>query len=307
MNFKFDCIIPVAGKDCPLLKNLISLVFKNLAPEKLYIITKAPFFFYFRNLDPIIGKNVVLINEDELLSNVNYNTIARYLDKVGLNAGTRGWYFQQFLKMGFALSEYANKYYLTFDADTYPVKPLVFFNENGLPYFSMKEENHLPYFQTLEKLLSLKKSTKQSFISENMLIDVEKMKSLISEIEQSAVPGENWCEKIINAMPANEINAFSEFETYGTYVLNRYPDTYEMRTLNTFRRAGKKYSRFISPDRLEKKASAYDIVTLEYRNSPNNLMGLYLRIYKKMLLFKNAKLASSYSKDIENQNNSLLL
>lgn len=301
MNVKFDCIIPVAGKDCPLLRNLVSLVFKNLAPDKLYIITKAPFFFYFRNLDPIIQKKLVLINEDELLSNVNYDTIAGYLDKVGLNKGTRGWYFQQFLKMGFALSEYADTYYLTFDADTYPVKPLVFFNEEGLPYFSMKEEYHKPYFKTMKKLLDLKKSAELSFISENMLIDVQKMKSLISEIEQSAVPGDNWCEKIINAMPSNEINAFSEFETYGTYVLNRFPDTYVMRTLNTFRRAGKKYSRFISPQKLEKKASIYDIVTLEYRNSPNNLIGLYLRLYKKMLLSKNAKLASSYSRSIENR------
>ncbi len=296
MNVKFDCIIPVAGKDCPLLRNLVSLVFKNLAPEKLYIITKAPYFFYFRNLDPRIQKYIVLIDEDALLSTFNYETIAGYLDKVGLNKGTRGWYFQQFLKMGFALSEYADKYYLTFDADTYPVKPLVFFNEKGLPYFSMKEEHHLPYFQTMGKLLNLKKSTEQSFISENMLIDVQKMKSLISEIERSAVPGDNWCEKIINAMPGREINAFSEFETYGTYVLNRFPDTYVMRTLNTFRRAGKKYSRFISPQKLEKRASAYDIVTLEFRNSPNNLLGLYLRLYKKMLLSRNSKLVARNSK-----------
>ena len=299
MNEKFDCIIPVAGKDCPLLKNLVSLVLKNLAPDKLYIITKAPFFFHFRNLEPVIQKKVILINEDDLLTNVNYNMIAGYLDKVGLNKDARGWYFQQFLKMGFALSDYADKYYLTFDADTYPVKPLVFFNKEGLPYFSMKEEHHKPYFMTMEKLLNLRKSTEQSFISENMLIDVQMMKQLIAEIEQSTVDGDNWCEKIINALPMHEVNAFSEFETYGTYVLNRFPGTYEMRTLKTFRRAGKKYSRFISPKKLEKKASAYDIVTLEYRNSPNNLMGLYLRLYKKMLLSKNAKLVSSYSKGIE--------
>ncbi len=76
----------------------------------------------------------------------------------------------------------------------------------------------------MERLTGQGKSVDFSFIAEHMIIDVAIMQELIRRIEQSTVDGDTWYEKIINATDSAEDQAFSEFETYGTYI-NCVPGT----------------------------------------------------------------------------------
>jgi hypothetical protein len=183
-----------------------------------------------------------------------------------------GWYLQQFLKMGFALSLYAKEQYLIWDADTFPLKQLCFY-ENGKFLITAKTEYHLPYFKTMHKLFGLDKIADYSFIAEHMIIDVDIMKKMISAIMQSDIPGSTWHEKIINALDVKEENesskfAFSEFETYGTFCLKYYPEIFVTRNLRTFREAGKLYGRGVTEKQLQSLSEQYETASFEARYAP---------------------------------------
>ena len=99
-------------------------------------------------------------------------------------AGWRaGWYLQQFLKMSYSFI-CEDAYYLIWDADTIPVREIQMFDEDGVPFFDVKEEYHRPYFTTLNKIFNnrIKKSNPYSYISDHIVIKTEYMRNLILEI-----------------------------------------------------------------------------------------------------------------------------
>ena len=78
-----------------------------------------------------------------------------------------------------------------------------------------------------------------------MLINTKVMRELIEEIEKNeAIEGNSFWEKIIEAIPAEMIqdSAFSEFETYGTFVALRHSSMYKLREWHSFRQGGTFYS-----------------------------------------------------------------
>ena len=96
-----------------------------------------------------------------------------YLKKKGCDSVNKvGWYFQQFLTLAFALTSYCKGYYLTWDSDTLPISELHFF-QDGQPLFTMKKEYHRPYFNTLQRLIGLDKTSSKSFIAEHMIFKPE--------------------------------------------------------------------------------------------------------------------------------------
>ena len=149
-----------------------------------------------------------------------------------------GWYEQQFLKMAYSRI-CKKKYYLIYDTDTIPIKTINLF-ENNQPYFDMKTEHHLPYFNTLNRLIPGLKFSKRSYISEHMMIKTTLMKNLLETIEMNnRIPGKLFWEKILMAIDAKDMNhsGFSEYETYGSYVDTRYPNIYKHRVWHSKRDA----------------------------------------------------------------------
>ncbi len=197
--------------------------------------------------DENIGDKVSFVEENSLIpfSEV-HECISKKMEGIlagrQLPRGITGWYYQQFLKMQYALV-CKDEYYMVWDGDTIPCKKINMFQiESGKPYLDMKHEYHAEYFETLGKILpGFRKVIERSFISEHMLIKTEIMKSLIAEIESnSAIEGSCFWEKIINAIPAEKIqdSSFSEFETYGTYTAIRFQDVYKLREWHSFRQGG---------------------------------------------------------------------
>lgn len=283
----FDCVIPVAGKDVFLLFKSVKYININLNPNYIYIITKGSIINILKYVFRLPG-NVILLDEDKIVPNLTFETLRKILVNNGINQKLTGWYLQQFVKMGFSTTKYCKDYYLSWDADTIPLKKIELFNINGKPYFTMKEEYHRPYFVTIKKIFGYEKSSEYSFISENMMFNKKIMNELIITIENVGKSGDSWFKKIIDEMPANENNAFSEFETYGTFVINKMPNSYEMRILNTYRDAGKIITRKIKSDIINKKFYDYDTITLEYRDDPKSFFGMFYKIQKKIikLIFK---------------------
>ena len=141
-----------------------------------------------------------------------------------------GWYEQQFLKMGYSRICKKN-YYLIWDVDTIPIKHFNLF-ENNHPFFDMKTEHHIPYFNTINRLIPGLKFANYSYISEHMVIKTDLMNNLLDNIEKNdKIPGKLFWEKILMAIDVQYIpdSGFSEYETYGSFVDTKYPHFYNHR------------------------------------------------------------------------------
>lgn len=195
-----------------------------------------------------LGERVFYLDEGEILPFQQVDHIMQEaLQWETVPRGITGWYYQQFLKMQYSYL-CRDSYYMVWDGDTIPCKTFEIFGAGDIPYFDLKREYHEEYFVTLAKLFpGMQKCMEPSFISEHMLINSGFMKQMIAEIEENKeCRGKYFYEKIIYAIDREKLtsNSFSEFETYGTWVWNRYPYAYQLRTWHSFRYGGQ----FFDPD-----------------------------------------------------------
>lgn len=149
-----------------------------------------------------------------------------------------GWYYQQFLKMAYAYV-CSDEYYISWDSDTIPLKKIALFDDQNKPYLDTKAEYNPGYFRTIKNMFGMDKSYDRSFIAEHMLFSREYMLEMISEIEALSCDGVRFYEKILACIDIDNMKmGFSEFETYGTWVINRHPDAYVLRDWKSLRKAG---------------------------------------------------------------------
>jgi hypothetical protein len=283
-KINYDIIICVGWNDILIVKKTIKYLRLNLKGDIIYIIINR---FYFNQFSTQFLKNyrVVLIDEDELIPGVNYKSLRLYLQKNRPQFPT-GWYYQQFLKMGFSDSRYAKDYYLIWDADTLPLSKLEFVNEGQL-LFTQKKEYHKEYFDTIETIFHIRKNSDFSFIAEHMLIKTTIMKEIINKLSESEE--RCWPFSLINHIQPQAYLGFSEFETYGTYVNHYYPGLYKPRMLNTWRNAGSVFGRNVKDEELKALAIDLDIVSLESWNGkffPQNIVSRIMEFYVKFLRYK---------------------
>jgi hypothetical protein len=133
----------------------------------------------------------------------------------------------------------------------------------------MKSEHHIPYFKTINVLFdgAVFKLTNKSFITEHMVINKDIMIEIIERIENNKkINGNKFFEKILYAIDRNEIagSGFSEFETYGNYVLKYYPERYYLRELRALRDGTNFINKSdINNNTLNWIAKSYDTVSFE--------------------------------------------
>lgn len=268
---KYNIIIPVIFRDFSFLRKTIKYVLNNLEPKTLYIITDIRF-QRFLPKEVLYNKRCVVIDENELLDGLSIEYLRALFKKLGRTKMWAGWYFQQFLKMAFSLSDYCDTdYYLSWDSDTIPLRKIDFFDENGKPFFTMKTEFHAPYFVALEKLLGINHFNSRSYISENMLFNKSVMIELINRIQSNnELLGTVWFEKIVYALEPEYVSpmGFSEFETYGNYCYNVHPNLYVERTLPSLRAGGLIQGRFISDRILRQLGFDQAIASFEIYDRP---------------------------------------
>lgn len=254
-----DIIICTTLKDCLISKKTIRYIRKNIDVDAIYILTdKNNFKFYSDRFKTKYG----VIPLDETLIVPNRQRLKEVADAHFTCDFRFGWYYQQFLKMNFARSEYAKKHYLIWDSDTIPLHKLNLL-EGDQMVFTPKTEHHKSYFEAIERMFGYGKMVPYSFIAEHMIVDTAIMKEIVTQIESLDIAGDSWTEKAIHATTPDNPNAFSEFETYGTYCYVNYPNRYKTRELRTYRGAGEKYSRLISDWYLARLAKKYDTISLE--------------------------------------------
>jgi len=272
MDEKFDLIIPVAAKDVDKIGLLISLVITNLNPSRIIIISNVSAKVEITKLP-----NVEFMDEDKMIPGLTHAAVDSIIETRAPGFRHRsGWYLQQFLKIGYAkICE--SKYYVVWDADTLPLNKIRFFDDSGRTLFTIKTEHHKPYFETIDRLFdgSVKKRIDDSFIAENMIIERDLMCRMIAEIELS---GDFFWEKILNAVNPIHLrrSGFSEFETFGNWVITHAPESYGLRKLRCLRNCGRYYnvSWLEDPQVIEWMAQDFDTVSFEkwHRKRPRIIL-----------------------------------
>lgn len=234
---KFDLIIPIVRKDINLIIANINLLIENIKAQNIIFIGEESLNELFTNIS-----NVKFICENNLIEGLTKKEIENIKTSITGDAKRSGWYFQQFLKMGYScICE--NEYYLVWDSDTIPLKEIDFFSSTAKPYLSFREyiKHDECYNKTIENLIwdnPIKKDSSKSFITEHMLINASIMRQLISDIEANkSLEGNKFYEKIMHAVDTKYINlsGFSEFETYAAYVLKNFPNKYSLRQWENLR------------------------------------------------------------------------
>lgn len=230
---------------------------------------------------------IKFINENKLVKNMDFNSVKKLILKRNGDSKRTGWYFQQFLKLGYS-KICKNDYYLVWDADTIPCKNVELFSENNKPVFHLKTEYHKPYFETIDNLFDskYKREIKKSFISEHMVFNTKIVKSMLKEIEKNnELTGKYFWDKIIFSIKdINDLNhsGFSEFETYGTYVYSKYREMYEYKVWKSLRSGIYFFKYPISMKQLKWIAKDYDAISFEKHD---RLSGLY-KIWNNDFFYK---------------------
>lgn len=262
----YDIVMPVAGKHNGIAGIAIQYLFRNARFRNLLVITARENFGFFSNILKI-GSRLRLIDEGSVIPGIDAKSLAQFLLEQNSNSKRAGWYLQQFLKMGICNFVDIADHYLIWDADTVLLKPVDFF-ANGKILINPATEYHAPYFETYRKILGMERLSPVSFISEHMMIKTSFMKELIVAIELQTSSYAFWVWKILHAIPREHLSSsgFSEYETYGNFVLNKYPDAIDFRPLSSCRFGAKQFG--ISPNRFDlfRLSSCYAYASFETWN-----------------------------------------
>jgi hypothetical protein len=125
----FDILLPVAIKDVGNLDLCLDKVYTNLNPRKIIIVANKEIKNHVCE-----DEHIEFFDEDNLVENLTWNTIESIMKTITGTDNRCGWYFQQFLKMIYAVKS-KTKYYLIWDSDTIPLNHINFFdsieNNNG--------------------------------------------------------------------------------------------------------------------------------------------------------------------------------
>lgn len=251
----YDIVIPVAKSHSAQLNANLPFIKKNLGHDKIILLCTEETFADFKDSD------VEFINESEVCPDMNLTALRNIMIERGGNPNRAGWYLQQFLKMYYAFV-CRKDHYLIWDADTIPLKPIYFLNRRGEMFFNMKPDHHLPYFDTMNKLfngtLKFVESATPSFITEVMIMNTRIMRELVGELG-----GTNFWKNILNAINDKDLSGsgFSEYETYGTYLVNKYPQLFRPGPLVTQRNGMAIFKRVLTEDELS--LLPYDTISFE--------------------------------------------
>ncbi|MGV0982116.1 MAG: DUF6492 family protein [Polynucleobacter sp.] len=174
-----------------------------------------------------------------------------------------GWYLQQLIKIAAVKDCKPSDTVLFWDADTIPLRPLTFVDEQGRLKYYQSQEYHHPYFETVMRLLRLSKKVRFSFIAQCFVMKAAWVQEFCVEIEARHRKG--WVAALLDAINFNEGNSFSEYETLGTFISHRHSDkvVYIDRKWLRLGNSNIGHPAFLSPKLIAAELSEYDYASFE--------------------------------------------
>jgi hypothetical protein len=261
------------ARDLPILEITARKLAEMVPLKSLHVVVRGDEMERFRSR---LGSTVRLIPEDGFIPGMTLHKLQQLpLESFPKGAG---WYFQQFLKLQFAFEDTADDYYLIWDADTIPLRPLRFFDCAGRMLLTKAAEYHAPYFETYRKVLGEEPRREFSFIAQHILVQKSVARAMLRQIERQLPGADNWAWKIMRVLPDHGLNLFSEYETYGHYVKQHHPDRAVFIERNWSRRGAKLAARGV-PRELDLKRLAKDYDYAAFELASVGLRGLKRRAF----------------------------
>lgn len=198
----YDAIILSHPKDY----NKIKFCYRSLEhldpkPDKVYLVTPNKL-----NIDGLIS-----ISDQEALS----------IDINDIQYKRPNWIFQQLIKLYQNFTE--NDIYMCIDSDVIFNRPMHF---TGKTFFiSDREQHHNPYFNFMSAYFALTEWANYTFINDFMIFD--------KSICKIMMPSINRFIRDMNQYLKSDNFLFSEFETYGNFVMNHFRSSYTIKQTKT--------------------------------------------------------------------------
>ena len=277
-----DVVAACLRRDLPLLSLAYGHLRRFVPMKQLHVVTARRDFDHFKN---VLGGEVVLLDENEMIPSVTLPAL-KTIPLARFSQGP-GWYFQQLLKYQFAFHNPDDDHFLIWDADTVPLRPLEFFDAQGRMLLTRAEEFHVPYFLTYEKILGRPAKREFSFIAQHMLVQKSVLRELLGEIEKHCPGDENWAWKIMRNLAGEGSNRFSDYETYGHYLKEKYPQRVVFRELPWLRGGATECGRNPSPADLQRLGEKYFYASFEdsekfYRRTGRKVRNWLRRLEKRI-------------------------
>ena len=177
-----------------------------------------------------------------------------------------GWYLQQFLKI--RAMQLSNSEIVTiWDADCVPVAPIEIVNgSDEIVYVNSSKEFHPPYFENINRLLKMPRIQDFSFVIPCFPMRKKWVEEFIAHIESAH--GKKWFDAIMETTDFSLMSGFSETETLGTWVANRYPSEWVSRS-GTWERFGQSrfgYAKDLNVDELSCLGSVNNLEIITFEN-----------------------------------------
>jgi hypothetical protein len=219
-NKIFDIVIALGPNDVNKIRKQLEYTKKNvIGYRNIYIIY----------IDGSLKLDGCIIIPESMFP-FTINTVAKCHGKLERN----GWYLQQLLKLyaGFIIPNILDKY-LVIDADTFFLKPTIFYKD-GKSLYNYSHEYNQPYFHHMQRLHPefIKMDAYLSGICHHMMFESKYVSELIFDVESRY----NFKDFFYNIFLQNvtDLNASgaSEYEIYFNYMLRKYPRDIILRKLN---------------------------------------------------------------------------
>uniref|UniRef100_A0A7S0R9K3 Glycosyltransferase n=1 Tax=Pyramimonas obovata TaxID=1411642 RepID=A0A7S0R9K3_9CHLO len=239
-----DVVVVMVAPVC-VTQQTIKLLRFNFNFRRLYYIVKHKQFCpYLESID----ENVICLDENEVIPGVSYSALKAagegIIEFQGIN-NRIGWYLQQYLKLGVALHlPDLSEHYLIWDADNIPIKPFRMFTDSGKVHFcanpsASRSYGYPKYYKEvsgLELIHPTYKGKTYNFVCGYMMFYRPYVREFLEYMDNYMI--ENKIIKTRQGFPWNlhevanklmSINAmFSEYDSYGSYVLAQHPESLKM-------------------------------------------------------------------------------
>lgn len=198
----YDAVIMCHQKDYNKLPFCFdSLNYLDPKPDNIYIVSP----------DGISYDNSISIKDSEAIS----------ISAEEITYERPNWIFQQLVKLYQNFTK--NKVYMCIDADVIFNRQIKFLNKTF--FLSDRQQHHEPYFNFMKAYFGINDFSDSTFINDFMIFD--------KEICSDMMPNINNFVTHLNSYLKDKSYLFSEFETYGNYVLKRHPELYSIKKTKT--------------------------------------------------------------------------
>lgn len=268
MPQSFDMIFLVIDRDLSLIARSLSFIRAFLAPKSITFIAAGGCLAGIRRMG-LAAESDTLLDEDHVVPGLDLALVRSLIVERGGNPARAGWYFKQIANLAYARRPGVAPFYLTWDADTIPLRSIRFFDEAGRVLLTRKGEYNKPYFEVIEALTGLRRQADFSFIAEHMLFDRDIVNHLIDTI-LGGLPfrGDALAGRILGAVSDANLSSsgFAEYETYGTFATAHHPDRIAVRRLASLRHGTAFFGRSPSNVQLFAASRLYNWASFESWN-----------------------------------------